>query len=66
MQLSDAENVTCAVNQLKDEAREWWEIVASYEDVHMMMWVHFLNLFHGKHLSKANLSNKARKFMILR
>ena len=37
MQLTDTEKVVCSVNQLEDEARSWWEIVASYEDVHAMM-----------------------------
>ena len=31
-----------------------------------MTWVHFLNLFHGKYLNEANLSNKVREFMSLR
>ena len=39
--------------------------MASSEDVHSMTWVYFLNLFHGKYLSEANLSNKVRKFMSL-
>ena len=66
MQLSDQERVACAVHQLEDEARGWWEVVASYEDIHTMTWIHFLNLFHGKYLSEANLSNKVREFMNLR
>ena len=57
--------MACAVNQLEDEARSWWEIVASYEDVQTMTLVHFLNLFQGKYLSEANLSNKVREFMTL-
>ena len=40
--------------------------MASYEDVYTMTWGHFVNLFHGKYLSEANLSNKAREFMTLR
>ena len=63
MQLSDSERVACATNQLEDEARGWWEVVASYEDIHTMTWVHFLNLFHRKYLSQENLSNKVREFM---
>lgn len=66
MQPTDAERVACAINQLEDEARGWWEIVVSYEDVHTMTWVHFLNLFHEKYLGEANLSNKVREFMSLR
>ena len=65
MQLMDTEKVACAVNQPEDEAKSWWEIVASYKDVHAMTWVHFLNLFHGKYLNEANLSNKVREFMTL-
>ena len=65
MQLTDTEKVACAVNQLEDETRSWWEIVASYEDVQTMTLVHFLNLFQGKYLSEANLSNKVREFMTL-
>jgi len=65
MQLSDQERVACAVHKLEDEARGWWEVVASYDDINTMTWVHFLNLFHGKYLSEANLSNKVREFMNL-
>ena len=66
MQLSDTERVACAVNQLEDEARGWWEVMASVEDVNSMTWIRFLNLFHGKYMSEANLSNKVREFMSLR
>ena len=31
-----------------------------------MTWVHFLNLFHEKYLSEANLLNKVRELMTLR
>ena len=57
MQLSVTERVACAVNELEDEARGWWEVMTSSEDVHSMTWVHFLKLFHGKYLSEANLSD---------
>ena len=65
MQLTETEKVACAVNQLEDEARSWWEIVASYEDVQTMTWVHFLNLFRGTYLNETNLSKKVREFMTL-
>ena len=66
MKLSNTERVACAMNQLEDEARGWWEEMASIEDVYSMMWIRFLNLFHGKYMSEANLSNKVREFMSLR
>ena len=33
MQLTDAERVACAVNQLELEARSWWEVIAVYDEV---------------------------------
>ena len=32
MQLTDAERVACAVNQLELEARSWWEVIAVYDE----------------------------------
>ena len=66
MQLTDAERVACAVNQLELEARSWWEVIAVYDDVSHITWNRFINLFYEKYLGEANLSGKVREFMDLK
>ena len=66
MGLTDAEKVTCAINQLEKEATCWWEVVGQTEDVNTVTWECSAKLFRDKYLGESRLAGKVREFLSLR
>ena len=66
MKLTDQEKVACAVYQMKNNARIWWDVVKRTVDVNTLTWMGFLELFNSKYYNANILDAKMDEFQELK
>ena len=53
MEIEDHERVTCAIELLRNDARNWWGVVAQLKNVHTMSWIEFQREFGERYFGNA-------------